>query len=180
MINFLENLFREEAPLVDLNSVSDGICSNNGKNYIDFDKFKEKLYGENDFFNGDYFSSTDSIILNREKEQIIFIEFKSMKDFEIQEEMKNWFKSKKSSVYLKMSDSILGLSTYFNQKHNKSYDDFMDIPKIFIYVYDTNNNPRVNIRNHLKGKFVKYNFLYEEILTLESDKFKEFLNRYNL
>lgn len=44
MVSFLQEYFNSNERLVDLNSVSDGICDNNSKKYVDFDKFIAKLH----------------------------------------------------------------------------------------------------------------------------------------
>ncbi len=173
MVEFLNIHFRENGEYEELQIVSDGICENNSKKYLNFDKFIESLFKKN-YFKGDTFSSPDTVLINLEKNHLIFVEFKNMSSFETEEEMKNWWKNKNSKVYLKMTDSILGLGYYLNQKCDISYDIFMKSSKSFIYVYKANSYKK-KIHRHLENKLTRYNFLFENIESVETKTFEYFL-----
>ena len=51
----------------------------------------------------------------------------------------------------------------------------MNISKSFIYVYKSNSY-KSNIKNHLRCKFSRYNFLFKNIRTIEATKFENFLD----
>jgi len=178
MVSFLENHFKHNASYVNLHFASDGICDNNSKSYIDFDKFIAKLHTQK-IFTGDTFASCDTLLLNTQSNHLIFVEFKDMKSITTEEELNYWWKSKSRSVYLKVTDSILGLSYYLKHKCSKSYDDFLDIPKSFFYVYKSNDY-KSKIKNHLKFKFSRYDYLFKNIRTIECDSFQDFIKIHNL
>jgi hypothetical protein len=178
MVSFLQEYFNSNERLVDLNRVSDGICENNAKNYVDFDQFVAKLHIQK-IFEGNTFASCDTILFNIDKNHLIFVEFKDMDALSTEEEIKTWWKMKNSSIYLKMADSILGLSYYLKKEHAQSFDDFMDIPKSFFYVYRSSTFKN-KINKHLEYKFSRYHFLFKNIRTLECTNFKAFLTKYNL
>jgi len=178
MVTFLENNFISNANFVDLNSASDGICNNNSKNYIDFDKFIARLHS-NKVFTGNTFSSCDTILLNTTENHIIFVEFKDMNSVSTDIELTNWWKTKNRSVYLKVTDSILGLGYYLKSNCNQSYDDFMNTSKSFFYVYKSDTY-KSKINKHLKYKFSRYDFLFKNIRTIEVENFENFLSTNNL
>ena len=159
MVEFLNTHFIQNGHYDDLNIVSDGICNNNSNQYLDFDKFIESLF-QNGYFSGDNFSSPDTILIDLNKKHIIFVEFKNMSYFESEEDMKNWWKSKNRSVYLKITDSILGLSYYLKNSCSQSYDDFMNTSKSFLYVYKADTYKK-KISKHLENKFSRYDFLFK-------------------
>ena len=73
-----------------------------------------------------------------------------------------------------MTDSILGLGYYLNQKCNISYNRFMKSPKSFIYVYKADTYKK-KIHRHLENKLTRYNFLFDNIETIETETFNYFL-----
>jgi len=178
MVNYLEKYFNQNAKFLDLKMVSDGICNSNSKSYIDFDTFINSLY-QDGYLEGDSISSTDTILLNTTEKHIIFVEFKDMSSLETIEEMRDWWNDKNKSVYLKMTDSMLGLCYYFKNHYEISYDDFMSINKSFFYVYKTDTYKK-QIKTHLKYKFSRYNFLFKNIRTAEAKSFETFLKSNNL
>ena len=173
MVEFLNTHFEKFGEYEELSIVSDGICKNNSKKYLNFDKFIESLFKKN-YFKGDTFSSPDTVLINLEKKHLIFIEFKNMSSFDNEKEIKDWWKYKNSNVYLKMTDSILGLSHYLNQNHNISYDKFMESKKSFIYVYKADTHKK-KIHRHLANKLNRYNFLFENVKSIETQTFEYFL-----
>ncbi len=178
MVSYLESHFLNNANFVDLHSASDGICNNNSKDYIDFDKFIHKLHS-NKVFKGDTFASCDTILLNTTENHLIFVEFKDMKSISTDGELINWWNTKNRSVYLKITDSILGLSYYLKNNCDQSYDDFMETSKSFFYVYRADTY-KSKINQHLKYKFSRYDFLFKNIRTIEAETFKNFLSSNNL
>jgi hypothetical protein len=178
MVSFLQQYFNTNEQLVDLKKVSDGICENNSQYYVDFDNFIAKLHTQK-VFNGDTFASCDTILFNTNENHLIFVEFKDMDDLSTDEEIKNWWKIKNRSIYLKMADSILGLSFYLKNEHSKGCDSFMDTSKSFLYVYRASTYKN-KIKKHLKYKFSRYNFLFKNIRTIECTNFKDFLIKNNL
>mgnify|MGYP000190423656 CR=1 FL=1 len=178
MVDFLENHFKNIVTFVDLKSVSDGICNNNTKLYINFDEFIKSL-SKNGCLAGDTFSSPDTLLFKSSENHIIFVEFKDMSYFQTVEEIHNWWKNKNISVYLKISDSILGLSYYLKNDCDKNCDDFMNITKSFFYVYKADTYKK-KIKSHLLSKFSRYGFLFKNIETMEVETFKRFLATHNL
>ena len=178
MVEYLYNYFNSDSFLEDLSTVSDGICEDNQKKYINFDKFKEPINCNNITKGMNSLSSVDSLILNKDKQHIIFVEFKDMRSFEDFNDLKNWFRNKECSIKIKIPDSILLLG-YFIKEKNYSFDKFMDIDKSFFYVYKSNSS-RNKINNHLKYKFTKYNFIFKNIKIIESQSYIRFLEKENL
>ncbi len=177
MVEFLDNHFKEYGEYEDLDIVSDGICSNNSEKYLNFDKFIELLF-QKDCFKGDMFSSPDTVLINLQENHIVFVEFKDMSYFENEEEVKEWWKTKKMSIYLKMTDSIVSLGYYLNHEFDIKYDEFMNTSKSFIYVYKANTY-KEKIHRHLDNKLARYDFLFKNIKTIETEKFKSFLEIIN-
>ena len=178
MVVYLYDYFNRDIFLDKLSNISDSICEDNQKNYINFDKFKEPLNCYEITKGMNSLSSVDSILINKEKRHIIFVEFKDMQSFEDFNSLKDWFKKKECSVKIKIPDSILLLG-YFLQKHNYSFDDFMRVEKSFFYIYKSNSSKN-KINNHLKYKFSKYNFMLKNIKTIESQSYMGFLEKENL
>lgn len=178
MVGFLKQHLQDNASFVELYEASDGICENNTKVYIDFDKFIAHLHTQK-VFKGNTFSSCDTILLNDEKNHMIFVEFKDMKSITTDESLTNWWKKHQPRVYLKITDSILGLNYYLNTKCSISYDDFMHTSKSFFYVYKSETYKR-KINNHLKFKFTRYDYLFNQIRTIECDGFQNFLEKNTL
>jgi len=178
MVTFLEKHFKDHANFVDLNSVSDGICNNNSKEYINFDEFIHSLY-QKGYFSGDTFSSPDTILLNSTETHLILVEFKDMNSLQSEDNIKEWWKDKNRSVYLKITDTILGLGYYLKNNCDQNYDDFLNISKSFFYVYKSNTYKK-KIKHHLQYKFSRYDFLFKNIRTAEATSFENFLTNNNL
>ena len=169
MVNYLYNYFNKEPFLETLSQVSDNICEDNGKYYINFDRFKEPTNCSNITNGMNSLSSVDSLLIIREHNHIIFIEFKDMNELE---DMQEWFSHKECSIKIKIPDSILLLG-YFLQENGYSFDDFIKMKKSFIYVYKAiANNSKREINNHLKYRFNKYNFLLKQIKIIESKAYR--------
>ncbi len=167
MVEYLASYFNQENFLETLSQVSDNICEDNGKLYINFDKFKEPTNCSNITQGINSLSSVDSLLINKDKNHIIFVEFKDMDDLD---NIQNWFRKKECSIKIKIPDSILLLGTFL-QKNGYSFDDFMNMKKSFFYIYK-NNSAKRTINNHLKYRFSKYNFLLENIKILESQAYR--------
>ena len=178
MVDYLEEHFNQHAEFVDLKTVSDGICNNNSNKYINFDEFIKSLF-QKGYFSGDTFSSPDTILLNSTEKHILFVEFKDMSSLQSPEDINEWWKDKNRSVYLKITDTILGLGYYLKNDCDKNYDDFMDTSKSFFYVYKADTYKK-KVKNHLQCKFSRYNFLFKNIRTAEAKKFEAFLSTHNL
>ncbi len=177
MVNYISTIFKQNV-YKNLSETSDGICNNNNRMYIDFDKFVENLYSQN-IFRGEFISSCDTLLINLTENHIIFIEFKDMNTSNSNESLNNWWNNKKRSIYLKITDSTLALSYHLKNQHNKSYDDFMNISKSFFYVYRSDSSKK-KIHNHLKYKFSRYDFLFKNIQSMETKQFEKFLEFHNL
>ena len=178
MVNFLYDYFNSDAFLENLQDISDGICENDRKKYIKFDNFKEP-YNCDDITKGmNSLSSVDSILINQEKEHIIFVEFKDMQSLTTEDDIKEWLREKDCSIKIKIPDSLLLLG-YFIQKRGYSFDEYFRISKSFFYVYKSESSKQI-INNHLKYRFTKYNFMLKNIRSLECQNYKKFLERNNL
>jgi hypothetical protein len=178
VVAYLDNYFNKNIFLDKLSKISDNICQDNGNSYIDFDKFKEPANCENITRGMNSLSSVDSLLLNKEKKHIVFVEFKDMNSFENFNDLKEWFKSKECSVKIKIPDSILLLG-YFLKKNGYSFDEFIELEKSFIYVYKSSSSKN-KINNHLKYKFTKYNFMLKNIKIIESQSYIKFLEKESL
>ncbi len=178
MVDFLQEYFNTNTFLMGLNSVSDGICEDNGKDYIDFDKFKEPAYCYNITKGMQSLSSVDSILINQESKHIILVEFKDMNFIGNFNDIKKWIKNKDCSVKIKIPDSILLLG-YFLKEKGYSFDDFMQLEKSFLYVYKSSTF-KSQINNHLKYRFSKYNFMLKNIKTIETQSYIKFLEKESL
>ncbi len=166
MVDYLDNYFNQEQFLEELSQVSDKICEDNGKLYINFDKFKEPSNCSNVTKGMNSLSSVDSLLINKDENHIVFVEFKDMDDLD---NIQNWFRDKECSIKIKIPDSILLLGTFL-QKNGHSFDDFMKMKKSFFYVYK-NSSAKRTINNHLKYRFSKYNFLLKNIRIIESQSY---------
>ncbi len=166
MVEYLCNYFNRDIFLDNLSVISDNICQDNGKKYINFDKFKEPINCSDITKGMNSLSSVDSLLINREKNHIIFVEFKDMNDLD---DIKSWFREKECNIKIKIPDSILLLG-YFIQKNGYSFDDLINTKKSFFYVYK-NRSAKRQINNHLRYKFSKYNFMLENIKIIESQAY---------
>jgi len=178
MVTYLYTHFNKDIFLDKLSEISDKICQDNGKSYINFDKFKEATNCDNITRGMNSLSSVDSLLLNQDKKHIIFVEFKDMNSFEDFDDLKEWFKRKECSIKIKIPDSILLLG-YFLKKNGYSFDEFMELEKSFFYVYKSTSSKN-EINNHLKYKFTKYNFMLKNIKTIESQSYMKFLEKESL
>ncbi len=167
MVDYLDNYFNQEQFLETLSQVSDNICEDNGKLYINFDTFKKPCNCSNVTKGMNSLSSVDSLLINKDENHIIFVEFKDMNDLENIEE---WFREKECSIKIKIPDSILLLGCFL-QMNRYSFDNFMKMKKSFFYIYK-NISAKRTINNHLKHRFSKYNFLLKNIKTMESQTYR--------
>ena len=178
MVEFLKTHFQQNIFLNTLSNISDNICQDNGKKYIDFDKFKEPSCCADITKGLQSLSSVDSILINSDKNHIIFIEFKDMDTMGDFEDIKEWIKEKDCNIKIKIPDSILLLG-YFLKENGYSFDEFMAVDKSFFYVYKSNSFKR-KINNHLKYRFSKYNFILKYIKTMETQSYINFLEKESL
>jgi len=178
MVKFLYDYFNKQVFLDTLVKVSDNICQDNGKKYIDFDRFKEPLNCSDITKGMNSLSSVDSLLLNEEKKHIVFVEFKDMQKIEDANSLKEWFKAKECNIKIKIPDSILLLG-YFLKKEGYSFNEYIEIKKSFFYVYKSSSSKNI-INNHLKHKFTKYNFMLKDIKIIESQSYMRFLEKENL
>lgn len=167
MVEYLDTYFNQDKFLETLSQVSDNICEDNGKFYINFDKFKEPSNCCNVTKGMNNLSSIDSLLINKDENHILFVEFKDMNDLD---NIENWFKEKECSIKIKIPDSILLLG-YFIRKKGYSFDDFINMKKSFFYVYK-NSSAKRRINNHLKYKFTKYNFMLKDIKIIETQAYR--------
>ena len=174
MVNVIEQSLKDYTTYNELNIISDGVCDNNGNLYPDFDKFIANLFTSK-IFNGDTLASCDTLLIAKNKNHIIFVEFKDMNSLNSEKDIKNWWKNKFRSIYLKITDSILSLSYLLAlKKYSQNHDDFMNLSKSFFYVYKSDSYKN-KIKNHLKYKFSRYSFLFENIRIVETKSFEKFL-----
>jgi len=167
VVAYLYDYFHQEKFLETLSQVSDNLCEDDGKQYINFDIFKEPYNCDNITKEMNSLSSVDSLLINKDKNHIILVEFKDMDDLD---DIQNWFREKECSIKIKIPDSILLLG-YFLHKKGYSFDDFINMKKSFFYVYK-NSSAKQIINNHLKYKFTKYKFMLENIKIMESQAYR--------
>jgi len=178
MVDFLYSYFNNNTFLESLQNISDGICEDNEKKYIKFDNFKKPSNCDEITKGMNSLSSVDSILINKEKEHIIFVEFKDMQNLTTKDNIKAWLKEKDCSIKVEIPDSLLLLG-YFIKKRGYSFDEYFRIDKSFFYVYKSDSSKQI-INNHLKYRFTKYNFMLKNIKSLECQNYKKFLERNNL
>jgi len=178
VVEFLKTHFQQNIFLNTLSNISDNICQDNGKKYIDFDKFKEPSCCADITKGLQSLSSVDSILINSDKNHIIFVEFKDMDTIGDFEDIKEWIKEKDCNIKIKIPDSILLLG-YFLKENGYSFDEFMTVDKSFFYVYKSNSFKR-KINNHLKYRFSKYNFILKYTKTMETQSYIKFLEKESL
>ena len=178
MVDSLQEHFNTDIFLMGLNSVSDGICEDNGRSYIDFDKFKEPDYCCDITKGMQSLSSVDSILVHKENKHLILVEFKDMDSIGDFSDIKKWIKDKDCSVKIKIPDSILLLG-YFLKEKGYTFDEFMELDKSFFYVYKSSSF-KSQINNHLKYRFSKYNFMLKNIKTIETQSYIKFLEKESL
>ena len=178
MVEFLEKHFQQSVFLDTLSYVSDNICQDNGRNYIDFDKFKEPSCCANITKGLQSLSSVDSILINSEKNHLIFVEFKDMDMIGDFEDIKEWIKEKDCNIKIKIPDSILLLG-FFLKENGYSFDEFIALDKSFFYVYKSNSFKQ-KINNHLKYRLSKYQFILKDIKSIETQSYLYFLEKESL
>jgi len=170
MVEFLHSYFHQDKFLVSLSSVSDNLYEDNDKKYIDFDTFKEPQNCCEVTKGMNSLSSVDSLLIDKENNHIVFVEFKDMDSFGTLNKLKEWIKQKECSIKIKIPDSILLLG-YFLQENGYSFDDFLKLKKSFVYVYKNSTSKSI-INNHLKFSFTKYNFMLENTKVIEAQSYK--------
>lgn len=178
MVNLIDNYFSEQNIKKNNNLVSDGICTCNSRDYIDFDEFIAILQRKR-VLNGDTPSSCDTLLINTSEEHLIFVEFKNMNDLTSPSELSEWWKNKNKSVYLKITDSILSLGYFLQKEESQCFNNFMNMKKSFFYVYKSDTY-KSKIKSHLKNKFSRYSFLLQNIHVLEVNNYESFLEHHNL
>ena len=178
MVNLINSELNRDSFLDTLYNVSDGICINNDKNYIDFDKFVNYVY-QKGIMKGDQGCSCDSLIINVEEKHIIYVEFKDMMTFETQEELSRWWAKKENNTYLKILESMATLGYFLKINNSACQDEYSSLKKSFFYVYRaTTHKQRIN--THIKNKFNRYNHLLTSIKTIETKTYERFLLDNNL
>ena len=178
MVEYLYKYFNNEIFLNKLSIISDEICEDNANRYIDFDKFKEPAYCCDITKGMQSLSSVDSILINKQENHLIFIEFKDMNSIGEFNEIKKWIEDKDCSVKIKIPDSILLLG-YFLKEKGYTFDEFIELKKSFFYVYKSNSF-KSQINNHLKYRFSRYNFILNNIKTMETQSYIKFLEKESL
>jgi len=147
MVEVIEQSLKDYKIYDKLNVISDGICDDNGNLYPDFDKFMAKLF-ESGILNGDTLSSCDTLLIVKNENHLIFVEFKDINNLNSEKDVKDWWKNKCRNIYLKMIDSLLSLSYLLALRYSQNYDDFMKLSKSFFYVYKSDNYKN-KIKEHL-------------------------------
>ena len=171
MVDFLENYFFVQKHLYStLSKVSDGMCEENGKNYIDFDSFPS-------FISISSIATTDTLLLNKEKKYIVFVEFKNLSKVR---DFNRWFnRNRKQQIYLKAYESFLSLGELVVQK-GFNYDHYYNLDKRFIVVYDTKDSKK-KIHHHIKGKIKRFGFIFnDKVYVQRCEGFKKFLGEKGL
>ncbi len=164
---FNNNFFKE------LNNVSDGICNDNGKQYLKFDSFVKSLQ-----YHGDTVCSCDTILFNCIQEHIIFVEFKDMNCANSLGDVKVWMNKKEDNLCLKIAETLLVFMHEIRQ-HGLCCNDFVDLSKSFFYVYKSDSYKKA-IKDHIGNKLSRYNFIFKNTKTLDASNFENFLQKHNL
>ncbi|OUT19069.1 hypothetical protein [Campylobacter concisus] len=164
---FNNNFFKE------LNNVSDGICNDNGKQYLKFDSFVKSLQ-----YHGDTVCSCDTILFNCIQEHIIFVEFKDMNCVNSLDDLKVWMNKKEDNLCLKIAETLLVFMHEIRQ-HGLYCNDFVDLSKSFFYVYKSDSYKKA-IKDHIGNKLSRYNFIFKNTNTLDASIFESFLQKHNL
>lgn len=161
-----------------LDQASDNICTDNGKRYLDFDKFVAKLYQEK-IMTGNTISSCDILLFNTSENHLIFVECKDMCSCIGDEMLKKWWDTKKQSIYLKIPDSLLCLSHFIVHKKLGNHDTFFNSKRSFFYVYKSTSYKN-KIRDHINHEFSRYKFQFVNMRNIEVTNFESFLQGNNL
>jgi len=172
MVEFLENYFYRQNHLYNtLNIISDKMCEDNEKNYIDFDNFPF-------FIKISSIATTDTLLLNKDNNYIVFVEFKNLNKVQ---DFKKWFnRNRKQQIYLKAYESFLSLGELFNQETHYDYSNYYNLDKRFILVYDGKDS-RKRIQRHIQGKIKRFGFIFNDnVFTMRCSGFKKFLGETNL
>jgi len=172
MVNFLYDYFYNQINLYNsLSKVSDNMCEDNGKSYIDFDSFPNYI---------DVISTatTDTLLLNKDEKYIVFVEFKNFKKVK---NFNTWFnRERKQQIYLKAYESFLALEQLVIKKSKFDHNNYYDLDKRFIFVYD-GKDAKKRIRRHIQGKIKRFEFIFDgDVFTMRCDGFKKFLGEKNL
>ncbi|MRJ01856.1 MAG: hypothetical protein C6I05_00225 [Epsilonproteobacteria bacterium] len=109
MVNFLRNAFAVHFDL--LQEVSDGMCQNTGRGYIDFDGI---------FPN---FRTVDSLILPPSNDYLLFVEFKDVRQVD---NLRQWLQKKERvhSIWLKGYESSIALCHFIVKNSSLKKDSF--------------------------------------------------------
>ena len=59
-------------------------------------------------------------------------------------------------------------------------NDFVDLSKSFFYVYKSQDDYKKAIKDHIGNKLSRYNFIFNNIRTLDASNFEDFLQENNL
>ena len=158
----------------ELNDVSDGICNDNGKQYLKFDSFAKSLK-----YNGSTVCSCDTILFEYSKEHIIFVEFKDMNFANSSSDAKDWINEKYNNLCLKITETLLILM-YEIRQSGLCCNDFVDLSKSFFYVYKSKSDYKEAIKTHIGNKLSRYNFIFKNTKTLDVSNVEIFLQKCNL
>lgn len=159
-----------EAHKKSLNEVSDNCCACNGKTYIDFDSVKKVAFLDVSK-KGNEPSSCDMLHIDEEKQHLLFVEFKN-----IPHNIDDFIQKKEESFCYKIIDSLLLFSFYLQKNNVVDFNDFYNIKKSFILAYKAPRNSVGKINKHLNNAFLKYNFIFENILPIECANLMEILD----
>jgi hypothetical protein len=172
MVDFLYNYFFKEKYIFNtLSKISNEMCDDNGKKYIDFDNFPN-------YINIVSTATTDTLLLNLKENYIVFVEFKS---FEKVKDFNKWFnRTRKQQIYLKAYESFLTLEQLIITHSNFDHNDYYNLDKRFIFVYN-GKDAKKRIRRHIQGKIKRFKFIFDEkVFTMRCEGFKKILGDKNL
>ncbi len=164
MVNFLR--LSLAIYFTSLSEVSDRMCSDNGRKYVDFDGI---------FPNH---RTVDALVLPPSDNYLLFVEFKDVKQVR---NIKKWLKKREriQGIWLKGYESNVKLCEYIVDNSPFNYNDYCRLDKRFMLVYDS-KEPRQKIHRHFQGKVKRLETIFNEIFVLRCDKFINFLQGHNL
>lgn len=174
MVYKLQNELVNNLSLVNtLTKVSDGLCVDDTKKCIDFDKFPSYFLQVCNVSQNQP-ATVDALILNFNCNHTLFVEFKDLRSVR---DPKHWLtKERLQQIYLKVHESFHMLAKYMVQKSLATYDDFYCHEKSVFIVYGVRNK-KDKVHNHFKGKVNRLRYLVEQVQVINCQNFKNFIQK---
>lgn len=177
MVHIFQNELVNNLSLIDsLTKVSDGLCVDDTKKCIDFDKFPSYCLQVCNVSQNQP-ATVDALILNFNHNHTLFVEFKDLRSVK---DPKHWLTKKRlQQIYLKVHESFHMLARYVVQKSLATYDDFYHHKKSVFIVYDVRNKRSI-FHNHFKGKVNRLQYLVEQMQVINCQAFMNFIQKEGL